>query len=42
VRASETEPLIRLTSAGESLGTAKEIMEESTRLVREYMREKKK
>jgi phosphoglucosamine mutase len=42
IRASGTEPLVRLTSEGESLRTAKEIMEESTRLVRECMGEKRR
>jgi phosphomannomutase len=42
IRAPRTEPSVRLTSEGESLRTAKEIMEESTRLVRECIGEKEK
>jgi phosphoglucosamine mutase len=42
VRASGTEPLIRLTVEGESLKAAKEIMKESMRLVRKLVGDKQK
>ncbi len=42
VRASGTEPLIRITVEGESSRTAKQIMEESTRLVERLTKEKRK
>jgi phosphomannomutase len=40
VRASGTEPLIRLTVEGESLKGAKQIMEESESIVRRHVRRK--
>lgn len=42
VRASGTEPLVRLTVEGESLRTAKQIMEECTRLAKRCTRGKRK
>jgi phosphoglucosamine mutase len=42
VRASGTEPLLRLTVEGESVKTAREIMEESTRLVRRCVEERRR
>ena len=42
IRAPGIESSVRVTSEGESLRTAKEIMEESTRLVRERIEEKEK
>jgi phosphoglucosamine mutase len=40
IRASGTEPLMRLTVEGESLRVAKQIMRESVRLVRRAIKEK--
>jgi phosphoglucosamine mutase len=40
IRASGTEPLMRLTVEGESLRAAKQIMRESVRLVRRVIEEK--
>ncbi len=40
IRASGTEPLLRLTVEGESLRAAKQIMKESVRLVRRVIKEK--
>jgi phosphoglucosamine mutase len=37
VRASGTEPLVRVTVEGESLKAAKELMKETTRLVRKLV-----
>ncbi len=42
IRASGTEPLIRLTAEGESLKAAKQIMKQSLRLVKKLVEEKRK
>jgi phosphoglucosamine mutase len=41
IRASGTEPLVRLTVEGESLKTARNIMQEGIKLVKQFVRKVK-